>query len=267
MTLKSYQEKVHMLPCTIWTESFFFFKLATTFQNVTSSPLLRHQILDFLAATTLHYTDSSSPEKACCWYRWDKCEAPLTERWGLGAAEYGTHGGKNAYDLHHWRTGSIHTSVEVRQQKTCHWNAMIRLRQWRKYIRDTPVIAKGSCAGITHITGNNVMSHQQNAPRLPSWWLSPGASTTHSVHFINRRQQSKVQPRILFPPIHDSPLCQCRDLAPHNHFGVFCVLWKQCGDAFSLVCIFNVESVTNESTAFKESGFKWKSSDLIESFL
>lgn len=34
------------------------------------------------------------------------------------------------------------------------------------YITDSSVIAKVSCAGITHITGNNVMSRQQNTPRL-----------------------------------------------------------------------------------------------------
>lgn len=74
---------------------------------------------------------------------------------------------------------NTHISGGVATKKSCHWKAMIRLRRWRKYIRDTSVIAKVACAGITHITGNNVMSRQQNTARLASWRRLRNTLTRH----------------------------------------------------------------------------------------
>lgn len=85
----------------------------------------------------------------------------------MGAAECGTRGGGFTTSItegggqytHQWRCDNKKSLRLKCHDKAAAVTGMLRYR-------DSPVIAKVSCAGITHITGNNVMSRQQNTPRL-----------------------------------------------------------------------------------------------------
>lgn len=87
----------------------------------------------------------------------------------MGAAECGTQGEGECLrppslneEVSTHISGGVTTKKNLRLK--CHDKAAAVTGMLR--YRDSSVIAKVSCAGITHITGNNVMSHQQNTPRL-----------------------------------------------------------------------------------------------------
>lgn len=105
------------------------------------------------------------------------------------------------------------------------------------------------------------MSHQQNTPRPASWWLSPGTFTTHSVH-INRRQQTKVQPRIVYPQFTTHPSVRT---GPHTTTLEFHVFYENSMQTCFLWFVFLMLSkLLLMNSLLSKKAIKWKSSDIIE---